>query len=193
MSLRRSLFLIIVLLLGACSMRSAINAMSSAEDRAFAQDFVTKVRRGDVQALRPLFEEGLWAESEPQLEMASRLYPDSPGTTELIGYHVASSTTNGVSTSSKDYTLVTHDDSHWTTTVIETRSDMNGPHRIVAWNINGSGEMPATYRQFQMMESVIPWIQGGLIAALLIAGGLVFWLVRRYRRKRAAAQGVGTP
>jgi hypothetical protein len=189
----RAILLLLALLLGACSMRSAIDALSSPEDRAFAQDFVAKMRRGDVKSLEPVFDPGVWRESEPQFAGAPRLYPPTEGTTELIGYQFNTSSTNGVTTRVKNYTLVTHDASHWTTTVIQTRSDRNGPDRIVGWNVNGGPEMPPLYRQYQSVEAAIPWIRGGAIVALLAAIGLIVWLVRRSRRKRAARQGVGTP
>jgi hypothetical protein len=193
MSQVRSLFLALLLLLGACSMRSAIDALSSPEDRAFAQDFVAKMRSGDFDSLQPKFEPRVWEESQPHLARVPSFYPATPGDTELIGYHVQTNTANGVTSGVKDYTLVTHDGSHWTTTVIRTQSNENGPHLVVGWNVSGSPEMPPAYRQFQSTEAAIPWIQGGAIFGLLLGVGVAVWLVRRGRRKRAAGQGRGTP
>ena len=195
MSRNRALFLVLFFILGACSLRSAIDALSTPEDRAFAQDFVAKMRSGDVKSLQPLFDEQTWVESEPQLARAQSYYPDSPGTTELIGFHIQSNNTNGVASQSKDYTLVTNDGSHWTTTLIRTQSSQGGPHRIVGWNVTGGPEMPPAYRQYQSMEAAIPWMWGGGLFGLLLFGGLIFWLVRRSRRKHAPVpgQGSGTP
>lgn len=186
----RALWLVILLVLGACSMRSAINSLSSPEDRAFAQDFVQKMRSGDSKSLQSAFDPGVWQQSAPQFAQARSFYPPTPGTTELIGYHIATNTTNGATTQTKDYTLVTHDDSHWTTTVIRTQSNGGAPHRIVGWNVTGSREMPDLYRQYQAMESAIPWFRAGGLVVVLAAGALIFWLVRRSRRRRQAS---GTP
>ena len=188
-----ALLLFLTLFVGACSPRSAIDAFSSPEDRAFAQDFVAKMRRGDVKSLQPMFDPGVWRESESQFAGAQRLYPASQGTTELIGYQFNTNSTNGVTTRVKNYTLVTHDTSTWTTTLIQTRSDQDGPDRIVGWNVNGGPEMPPIYRQYQSMEAAVPWMRAGVAVGLLAAAGLAFWLIRRSRRKRAAGQGVGTP
>ncbi len=186
----RALFLIAFFVLSACSMRSAIDSLSSPEDRAFAQDFVAKMRSGDSKSLQSAFDPGVWQQSEPQFAQAASFYPPTPGTTELIGYHIATNTANGVTTQTKDYTLVTHDRSHWTTTVIRTQSSGSGPHRIVGWNVNGSREMPDLYKQYQAMESAIPWLRAGALIVVIAAGGLIFWLVRRSRRRRQAS---GTP
>ena len=43
----RALVLILVALLAACSMRSALNALTSEEDRAFAHQMVERLRAGD--------------------------------------------------------------------------------------------------------------------------------------------------
>ena len=181
-----ALLLLLTALLGACSMRSAIDAMSTPQDRAFAQDFVAKLRSGDGEGLQARFDPAVWPESKPQLAQARDLYPPTPGTTELIGYHVATNVADGVSTATRDYTLVTHDGSHWTTTVLRTQSTQNGPPLVVGWNVVGSREMPPAYRQFQAMESAIPWLRAGAAFLLLAFAGLVFWLVRRSRRKHAA-------
>ena len=181
----RAILVLVALLAAACSMRSAIDALSSPEDRAFAHDFVAKVRGGEVKSLQPMFDPSVWAESQPQLAQASRFFPASPGTTELIGYQVNSSNVNGASSQTKNYTLVTHDASHWTTTVIQTRSNGNGPHRVIAWNVTGGADVPPAYQQYQSMEAAVPWLRAGLAVGLLAGVALVVWLVRRRRRKRS--------
>jgi hypothetical protein len=182
----RAILVLVALLAAACSMRSAIDALSSPEDRAFAQDFVAKVRGGDVKSLQPMFDPSAWSESEPQLAQSRRFFPESPGITELIGYQITSSIVNGASSQTKNYTLVTHDASHWTTTVIQTRSNGNGPHRVVAWNVTGGAEVPPVYQQYQSMEAAVPWLRAGLAVGLIAAVAFVVWLIRRRRRKRLA-------
>jgi hypothetical protein len=165
-------------------MEAAINKLSSAEDRAFAQAFVADVRRGDAEALAPLFEPGLWVKSRDQLPMAPSLFPANQGTTRLIGFHVSANLTNGVSTTSKQYVLVTTDGSHWTRTTIATLA-RDGPARIVEWNVSGFKTPPPELEMYERMERAAPWIQAGALLLLLFLIGLVWWLVRR-SRKRAA-------
>ncbi len=195
MSRVHALFLVLLAFLGACSMRSAIDAFSSPEDRAFAQNFIDRLRSGDTKSLEVSFEPQVWRESASQLGQARRLFPSGRGTTELIGFQFSTNMTNGATRRTKDYTLVTHDDAHWTTTVLRTQSEGNGPQRIIGWNVNGGSEMPAAYRQFQTMDNMARgfWI-GGLVVIVFIVG-LVIFLIRRSRRRRRdplMGQGGGT-
>src|SRR5688500_14028791 len=130
----RSLLVAALLLVGGCTMEAAINRLSSPEDRAFAQRFVDQVRRGEAEALAPHFEPDLWLKSRGQLTRARSLFPPGEGTARLIGFHISGNVTNGVSTTSKQFVLVTTDGSHWTETMIATLA-RDGPARVVAWNV----------------------------------------------------------
>ena len=52
---------LVFLLAAACSMRSAIETLTSPEDRAFAQEMVTRLRSGDEAWLQRHFDPALWA------------------------------------------------------------------------------------------------------------------------------------
>ena len=188
----RHLVLLVLLLLGACSMEAAIEKLSSPEDRAFAMRFVANVRSGNEAALRPDFDPGLWAKSREQLEQARPLFPRGQGSTRLVSYHVASNFTNGASSTTKEYILVTTDETHWTRTRIVTLAQ-GGPARVVEWNVNGLGEPPPELVMIDAWESALPWIWAGLAIAVIGMGSLIFWLVRRSRRRHAATYGSGTP
>lgn len=181
----RHLVLLIVLLLGACSMEAAIEKLSSPEDRAFAMRFVDDVRTADEEALKPEFDPELWARSREQLAQARPLFPPGQGSTRLIGYHVAANVANGASSTTKEYILVTTDQTHWTRTRIVTLAE-GGPARVVEWNVNGFSEPPPELRMYETMERLAPWLQAGALIALIGGIGLVWWLVRRSRRRSAA-------
>lgn len=181
----RHLVLLMLLLLGACSMEAAIEKMSSPEDRAFAMRFVDNVRTANEEALRPDFDAELWAKSREQLAQARPLFPPGRGSTRLVGYHVATSIANGASSTTKEFILVTTDRTHWTRTRVVTLAQ-GGPARVVEWNVDGFSEPPPELRMYESMERLAPWIQAG--ALILLVGGiaLVWWLVRRSRRRSAA-------
>ena len=181
----RHLVLLVLLLLGACSMEAAIEKLSSPEDRAFAMRFVANVRSGNEAALRPDFDPGLWAKSRDQLAMARPLFPPGEGTTRLIGYHIATNVTNGASSTTREYILVTTDGTHWTRTRILTLAQ-GGPARVVEWSVNGFGEPPPELKMYESMERLAPWLQAGALIVLIGGIGLVWWLVRRSRRRAAA-------
>lgn len=182
---RHLVLLALLMLAGACSMQSAIEKLSSPEDRAFAIRFVDNVRSADEEALKPEFDPELWARSREQLAMARPLFPPGKGSTRLIGYHFATNVTNGASSTRKEFILVTTDQTHWTRTRIVTLAE-GGPARVVEWNVNGSREPPPELVVIETWEKALPWVWAGLAIALLGISGLIFWLVRRSRRRAAA-------
>lgn len=182
---RRLVLPILLMLAAACSMEAAIEKLSSPEDRAFAMRFVDDVRSADGTALRPQFDPELWEKSREQLAQAQPLFPPGRGTTRLIGYHVATNVANGVSSTTKEYILVTTDQTHWTRTRIVTLAE-GGPARVVEWAVNGFGEPPPELKMYESMERLVPWLQAGALIGLVGGIALVWWLVRRSRRRAAA-------
>ena len=178
----RFILLPVLALTAACSMEGAINRMTSAEDRAFALDFVDHVRRGNAERLKPLFDPELWAKSNDQLAKARPLFPPGEGETKLVSYHFETNLTDGTSESRKEYILVTTDRTHWTRTRLITFA-RNGTARIVEWNVEGFDEPPPELKLYETMEEAAPWIQGVALLLLLGAIALVWWLVRRSRRR----------
>lgn len=166
-------------------MEAAINKMSSPEDRAFAQRFVQHVRRGETERLKPDFDPELWVKSQQQLPQARPLFPPGEGSTRLVGYQVSTNFTTGGSATRKSYFLVTTDNSHWTATRLVTLA-RGGPARVVDWNVNGYKQPPPELVMYERMEAAVPWIQAGALLLLLALAGLIWWLVRRSRRRAAA-------
>lgn len=171
-----------LLLTGACSMQAALDRMTSPEDRAFARGFVDSVRRGETAKLEPQFEPGLWAKSEADLAAARGQFPSGEGETRLVSYRASTNVTNGSRTTSKDYVLVTAASGRWTRTNISTFAQ-NGPARIVAWNVEGMDRPPPELEMFDAVERALPWVQAVLLILVVAMIGLVWWLVRRSRRR----------
>ncbi|WP_380874725.1 hypothetical protein ACFB49_00910 [Sphingomonas sp. DBB INV C78] len=173
-----------LLLTASCSVKSSIEALSSPEDRAFARQFIADVRSGNGVGLQRAMDPQLWKESITQLPAARTFFPATEGETELVGFNKSVSTSPAGREEVKNYVLVTSDGKHWTTTQLRTM--MHGKRqRIVAWNIKGDSKPPAALQEYQTMEAAVPWVRAGLAAFVLIVGGLIFFLTRRSRRKRA--------
>ena len=185
MTLIRSILLGWLLLASACSMDTAIERMSSPEDRAFARGFVEDVRAGRAERLQPQVQPGLWAEMASQLPQAKKLYPAGQAETKLLGYSVNSQVGTGGSVTTKQYVLVTTDGKRWTETLLATEA-RDGTTFVVGWNIQPFDEPSPTLRQYEQYEAAVPWLRAGLAVVLIAGGLLVFWLVRRYRRRRNA-------
>ena len=184
-SARHLVLLTLLMLAAACSIQGTIEKLSSPEDRAFAMRFVGHVRDGKAEALEPDFDPELWAKSRDQLPSARSLFPRGRGGTRLIGYHVATNVTNGASSTTKEYILVTTDQAHWTRTRLVTLAQ-GGPAKVVEWNVAGFGEPPPELKMYESMERLAPWLQAGALLVLIGGIGLVWWLVRRSRRRAAA-------
>lgn len=189
--MRRILMCLLVILAGACSLRGAIETMTSPEDRAFAQEMVERLRRGDQAWLQRHFHPDLWAESGKQLASVPGMFPDSPGETEITSYNFSTSTTNGRTQRRREFTLVTQGGGRWTVTTFTTYSS-GGPDQVVQWRVTPHATEPPELAMLNAMDRMLPWIWGGVLAVLLAAAGLIFWLVRRGRRKHRA-QAAGTP
>lgn len=194
MHLGRVFILLAALLLGACSMRSAINSLTSPGDRAFAEEMVAHLRSGDQDWLQQRFDPQLWEESGKQLGSAPDLYPRVPGTTEIVGFNVSTNISGGRTERNKEFTLVTHGGGRWTVTSFRTHSS-GGPDRVVQWSVVPHNSEPPELAMLNGIDAALPWIWATLAIVLLAAVALIVWLVRRSRRRRDPLQGQprGTP
>lgn len=177
----RHLVLLALLLLGACSVRTAIDRFTSKEDRAFAQEMVARLRSGDRAWLQRHFAPELRAQASVQLGAVPALFPSEAGTTELIGFNMATNIANGETERSKQYVLVTQGGGRWTVTSFRTFSS-GGPDRVVQWSVVPHSAPPPELAMLDAWDRVLPWVWTGLIIGVLGMGGLIFWLVRRSRR-----------
>jgi len=187
---RRFAVLILVIVLGACSLRSAMNAMTSPEDRAFAQAMVDNLKSNNQSWLEQRFDPDLWAQSGKQLGEVPALYPSVPGPTELVSYSVNS---NNIGSSSaqrtQEFTLVTEGGGRWAVTSFRTQGTGGAPARVVQWSVVPHTSEPPELAVLKAMDKAVPWIWGGLIFVLLLIVGIIVLIVRHNRRKRETLMG----
>ncbi|MDQ4087348.1 MAG: hypothetical protein M3177_04965 [Pseudomonadota bacterium] len=187
----RHLILVMLALLGACTMRSAINTMTSEQDRAFAQEMVSRLRSADAAWLEQHFDPRLWEQSGKQVAGAPDLFPREPGTTELIGFHVSTNMAAGRTERTKEFSLVTHGGGRWTVTHFRTYST-GGPDKVVQWSVTPHDAPPPELTMIETWDAAVPWIWAALVTVLAGVVALIVWLVRRSRRNREALMG-GAP
>jgi len=194
MPLVRNFALLLLLLLAACSMRGALDALTSEEDRAFAREMVSRLRSGDQAWLQQRFAPELWTESGKQLAQVPALFPSEPGATELIGFNISTNMTGGRTERSKEFTLVTHGGGRWTVTSFRTFST-GGPDQVVQWSVVPHSARPPELAVIEGWDAALPWVWGAMAVTLLAVGGLIVWLVRRSRRRHdpLTGQGRGMP
>ncbi|HEX8125884.1 MAG TPA: hypothetical protein VF548_09915 [Allosphingosinicella sp.] len=178
----RYFILLTLLLLGACSIRGAIDAATPKADRAFGEEMVSRLRSGDRAWIENQFTPELWAESGDKLESVPAMFPKEAGKTEMLGFQISTNMTNGRTERSKDFTLVTEGGGRWTVTNFSTYAT-GGPDRVVQWSVTPYDEPPPELAMLDTMDRALPWV-AAVFALLLFGGGaLIFWLVRRSRRK----------
>lgn len=183
--LLRALTLGLLLFAAACSLRGAVDRLVAPEDRAFALGFVDEVRRGEMEKLRAQFDPNdpkLWATSLGGLPRARELFPVGLGETRLVSYNVSTTVAGASRSTSRSFVLVTTDGKHWTKTNLATFAQ-GGPQKIVGWNVQGLAEPPPELVLMDGWDKALPWIRAGAGLIVALAGLLIFWLVRRSRRR----------
>jgi hypothetical protein len=177
---------LLLVLAGGCSVRSTLERMTSAEDRAFGQEMVARLRSGDEAWLRQHFDLSLWSESGKTLSQVPGLFPAETAPAILVSFDTSTSMSDGATERQKGFTYVTSGSDRWTVTRFRTYSD-GGPDRVVQWQVTPHDEPPPELRMMEQMDAALPWIWG--IFAAMAAGltALIVWLIRRSRRRRAAA------
>ena len=187
----RSFFLFLTVLLAACTMRSAINTMTSEEDRAFAQAMVDNLRSGNAAWLQQHFRPDLWQDSAKQMAQVPSMFPGERGTTEIVNFSVSTNMSNGVTERNKEFALVTQGGGRWTVTRFRTYSS-GGPDQVVQWSVVPHTSAPPELAMMETWDSLVPWIWAGLLIFVALVGGLIFWLIRRSRRRRDPPIGSGS-
>ena len=187
----RQLVLVLLVLLSACTMRGALDALTSEEDRAFAQEMVSRLRSGDEAWLQQRFQPDLWAQSGKQLGGVPALFPSETGTTELIGFNISTNMTSGRTERNKEFTLVTHGGGRWTVTSFRTYST-GGPDQVVQWSVVPHSTRPPELAVIEGWDRAVPWVWGALLVTLAAVVALIVWLVRRSRRKHDPLTGQGS-
>jgi hypothetical protein len=187
--IKNSIAILFALCLAACSMQGMIETMTSEEDRAMAQQFVADIRSGNSDGLEAVVTPDLWKSSQADFEGAANLFPERPGETNIIAYSMNSDSLGDGARTEKIFTLVTTDDTHWTTTRFTTLQEGGDP-LITEWSVEGSSERPADLEAMENVGAVFMWV--GITLLLILVGivVLIVWLVRRSRRKDQERAGI---
>ena len=184
----RGIVIALLLLLVACSLRTAIDTFTSEEDRAFAHDMVERLRAGDAAWLEQRFSRDLWARSATPLARAPALFPREPGETEIVAADVSTDISGGISRRQLGFTLVTAGDGQWTVTRFRTES-RGGPDEVVQWSVTRQQVPPIELQLIEGWDRALAWLRILGPLALLAVVGLVVWIVRHNRRGRDPLMG----
>jgi hypothetical protein len=178
----RHFCLLILLLLGACTLRDTMDHFLPEADRAFALEMVSQLSKGDQAWLERHFEPQQWAQSRHRLAAVPGLFPRGGGRSEVISFHIATNFAVGRTERSKEFTLATEGEGRWTITRFRTYST-GGPDLVTEWSVVRHSSKPPEVALLDTFDSVLPWVWAGTGVIMIGFGALIFWLVRRSRRR----------
>jgi len=175
------------LALAACSMQSMIEAMSTPEERQFAQDFVSNLRSGNEAWFQERMAGENWEGSKSMFTARRGLFPRERGTTTLTSYSMSVNRDPGGRTvRSVSYALVTEAGGQWIETRIETFAEDDARPQVTDWSVVPLSGRPPELAFMEASEKAVPWMWGFAALLLAIIGGIVWAIVRHSRRKRDA-------
>lgn len=174
------------LALAACSMQSMMEAMSTPEERQFAQDFVANLRSGNEAWFRERMAPYSWERSESMFAARRGLFPPERGRTTLTSYSLSVNRDPGGRTvRSVSYALVTEAGGQWIETRFDTLAEDGAPQQVSQWSVVPLSGRPPELAFMEASEKAVPWMWGFAALLLAVIAGIVWAIVRSSRRKRA--------
>lgn len=181
----------LTLLLAACSYQATLDKLVSRERQA---ELIAMAQRmcSDPESLSPR----LHPEIATTLTQAAPLLPgECPGdgaTWQLASYQWRTNVTDELTQRQEEFTVVATDPaatdgSKWTTLSFRLYAENGAPMQISKWTVESSEIKPEALVFIENFEAGAKTMAIVGIVVLLLVGGLIFWLVVRHRRKRAAA------
>lgn len=173
------------LALGGCSFQAALDKLVSPERQqelvAIAERFCTDPANV-ANLLHPEIASSA-AEAAPALR---RECPDGKASWQLASYNWKTNVTTGLKQRQEEAVVVGTGSGKWTTVSLRFYAENDAPLKITEWNVVGSTTRPAALEFIDQYEASARTMRIAIPIFLLAVGGLIIWLVRRRRAKRAA-------
>lgn len=171
--------------LSGCSFQSALDKMVEPERQeellAIGERFCT--RPASVTSLLHPEIASTVTDAAPVLP---RECPDGKATWQIANYSWKINVTPGLKERQEEVVVVGTGQGKWTTVSLRFYARNEAPLQITEWNVVGSATRPDALLFVDQYESSVNTLRIVVPIVLLAIGGLVFWLIRRRRAKRAA-------
>lgn len=171
--------------LGGCSFQAALDKMVAPERQreiiAIAERICT-----DPPSVRAELHPEIAATIEQAIPVLPRECPGAGATWQLANYSWKTNITPGLKERQEEVVVVGTGKRKWTTISLRFYARNDAPLQITEWNVVGSGTRPAALTFIDQYESGMKALRIAIPIVLLAVGGLIFWLIRRRRAKRAA-------
>ncbi|RYD44180.1 MAG: hypothetical protein EOP63_06725 [Sphingomonadales bacterium] len=175
----------LVAALGACSFQTALDKMVSPERQkeliAIGERFCT-----DPASMTSQLHPEIATSAEAAAPKLPRECPDGKAAWQLASYNWKTNVTSGLKERQEEVVVVGTGTGKWTTVSLRFYAQNDAPLQITEWNVLGSTTKPPALHFIEQYEAGAKALRIGGPIILLAIGGLVFWLVRRQRAKRAA-------
>ncbi|WP_447930079.1 hypothetical protein [Sphingopyxis fribergensis] len=172
--------------LGGCSFQAALDKMVSPERQ---KDLVATGERfcTDPPSVKSQLHPEIATSVEAAAPALPRECPDGKASWQLASYNWKTNVTPGLKERQEEVVVVgTTGKGKWTTVSLRFYAQNDAPMQITEWNVLGSAAKPPAIQFIEQYEAGVKTLRIGGPIVLLAIGGLVFWLVRRRRAKRAA-------
>lgn len=173
------------LTLGGCSFQAALDKLVSPERQqelvAIGERFCTDPENM-TRFLHPEIASSV-AEAAPALP---RECPDGQARWQLASYNWNTNVTPGRKQRQEEAVVVGTGRGKWTTVSLRFYAENDAPLKITQWNVVGSTTRPAALEFIDQYEAGAKTMRIAIPIILLAIGGLMIWLIRRQRAKRAA-------
>jgi hypothetical protein len=176
---------LLALLLAGCSFQATLDKLVSPERQkeiiGIAERFCTDPA-STVSLLHPEI-------ANTAVAAASQLpreCPEGKPTWQLASYEWKTNAEPGIKQRQEEVVVVGHSGAKWTTVSLRFFAENDAPLQITEWNVVGSATKPEALTFIESYEAGAKTMRIVVPLILLAIGGLIFWLVRRRRAKRAA-------
>lgn len=178
---------IFFLSLAGCSFQSALDAMVSPVRQQELVSIASRLCRSPRDVLQ-LMEPSVARDSAAIIDQVGGECVGSDAPYRLTTYRFNTNTDLNGPTTRQEYALVVagDDDGPWAQVEISFSSQNDGPMLITAWHVAKTTERPMALSYIDNWDGAVGWIRIAAIIVPLLLGGLIVFLVRRSRRKRAS-------
>ncbi len=176
---------ILLTILGGCSFQAALDKLVSPERQqeliAIGERFCT-----DPQNMTSLLHPEIASSVVEAAPMLPRECPGDEARWQLASYNWNTNVTPGLKQSQEEAVVVGTGRGKWTTVSLRFYAENDAPLKITQWHVVGSATRPAALEFIDQYEAGAKTMRVAIPIILLAVTGLVVWLIRRRRARRAA-------
>lgn len=118
--------------------------------------------------------------------MLPRECPTGKASWQIASYNWKTNVTPGLKERQEEVVVVGISQGKWTTVSLRFYAQNEAPLQITEWNVVGSATRPPALEFIDQYEAGVKAIRIAVPILLLAVGGLIYWLIRRRRARRAA-------